>query len=330
MQAKIPFSLVSMMVSSTVTLTLVIVSVLMFGYTGNVWAQDDESMATERLVQECAECHLDVTLAWQDSSHALTFASSAFQDAWQTNQDSTCLSCHTTGYIARAGTFEHEGVTCAACHGTTPANHPDEPMSVSVSADMCADCHITTYHEWQSSPHGDFELACTTCHNPHPQQVRFGDSTSLCLNCHQDTMSEGYAHITHIELACTDCHWHHGELDIERHITTGELMATGHDGVVETVACTTCHAGLAVAMVSDDALTEAPESREREVSLASTRLRVQELEVEVANAVALGENTSAVRLIQGLVVGLAFGGVLAIAFMRLRPGRNIARLEDEE
>jgi hypothetical protein len=65
-------------------------------------------------------------------------------------------------------------------------------------------------------------------------------------------------------------------------------------------------------------------------AVTNNRLRIQELEAEVANAIALGENTSAVRLMQGLVVGIALGGALTLILMRLRPGRNVAPREDEE
>jgi hypothetical protein len=50
-------------------------------------------------------------------------------------------------------------------------------------------------------------------------------------------------------------------------------------------------------------------------------LLIQELEAELSNVRAQGENISAVRLIQGIVMGLAFGMVVSIVIIRLRPGR---------
>jgi predicted CXXCH cytochrome family protein len=320
--------------------------------TMNVFAQDDvESVQedTETAVQDCAECHLDSVIDWQVSPHAQSFTSELFQTLW--TGDTTCLSCHTTGYQAYNGEYTHAAVSCEACHGQTPANHPDEPIATSPGVEVCADCHTTTFAEWETSGHGNAELECSSCHNPHEQTIRLGDSTTLCLNCHEETMSEGYAHLTHQEQQCTDCHWHYGEFDVEAHAISGILSASGHDSNVETLACTNCHEGErtnianplssggddvsqaeATAEPGDEAMDD-DHSEDGEHSgnaVTNNRLRIQELEAEVANAIALGENTSAVRLMQGLVVGIALGGALTLILMRLRPGRNVAPREDEE
>lgn len=278
-----------------------------------VHAQEDDTTDDQTYVQGCAECHIDTVLDWQTGPHAMSFSSPAFQDAYAQNQDDSCLICHTTGFEAYSGEFTHAAITCEACHGETPVNHPDEPMLVINGLETCATCHTPTFREWENSPHGaaDQNMPCTTCHNPHPQQIRFESNNALCLNCHETDTREDYAHITHVEQECTNCHWHRGEFDVETHSITGELTSTGHEGDVDTLACIDCHES-----EGDTILTSSPQA-----DGLTLRVRIEELEAEVQSVRAQGENTSAVRLIQGLVVGIAFGAVLLFGTIRLQVGK---------
>jgi predicted CXXCH cytochrome family protein len=288
---------------------------------------DTDDMSGE--VQDCAECHIDVVTDWQDTVHATTFHSDLFQSALADGADSSCYECHATGYQAFSGEYDAEGVTCEACHGETPANHPDEPVAVLPGLDVCADCHATTYNEWEQSAHGDAEMPCTACHNPHEQMLRFETTQELCLNCHADDDLSGYVHVTHETEQCSDCHWHEGAFDTEVHLVTGELFPSGHDAQVETLACTDCHSELDGVAVADASMSEATE--EPAPSNLQARVQIEELEAEIANTRAQGINTSAVRLMQGLVVGLAFGGIVTFVFMRvIRSGRPVEERDDDE
>lgn len=274
----------------------------------------------EETVQECAECHIDVVQSWQTSPHSQSFLNDEFQSTWSETEGSNCLSCHTTGYTAFNGEFTHAAVTCEACHGQTPTNHPDESLIVDSSAEVCADCHTTTYHEWSVSNHAAEDLTCTACHNPHPQQVRFdNDSTALCTNCHENAISEGYAHITHVEQACTACHWHRSDFDPTQHFQSGLLLASGHEALVETQSCISCHDNEETSATITESVSGTIHG-----NTSDLRLQLSEAKAEAQNAIAIGENTSAVRLIQGLVVGIAIGGILVLVFLRLRPHQQIA------
>jgi predicted CXXCH cytochrome family protein len=283
-----------------------------------VSAQDDATPlpapeATSEVTQTCGECHIDITINWETSAHAQTFHSDEFQSALNDGVDDTCYACHTTGYTPFNGEYSHEGVACEACHGQTPANHPDEPVAVLPGLDVCASCHTTTYQEWQMSAHGSEEIPCTSCHDPHEQALRFETTQDLCLNCHQEERTD-YAHVSHESEACSDCHWHRGTFDAEVHLVTGDLGTSGHDAHVETLACIDCHSNL------DEVVAVAENTEPGGTEL---RLVTQELETEIANVRAQGENEAAVRLAQGVVVGLAFGAILAFLFIRLSPGRRV-------
>ncbi len=259
---------------------------------------------------DCAECHIDVVATWQTSIHAQAYHDENFQSAWQTQgENPECLACHTTGFVPFSGQFDQPGVSCAACHGETPANHPPEPVLVDPGVEVCATCHTTTFGEWQMSAHGEQQLACTACHTPHDQHIRFETVEALCINCHDEARND-YAHITHVEQVCTDCHWYRN-IDESEHILTGNLLPTGHDSFVETAACVDCHAQL----VEDTALvaeaTALPDMMEAE-------LRIRELETEIRTIQAQNVNQAAIYSLQGLLlvgVVVVMGGV---GFVRLR------------
>lgn len=269
--------------------------------------------------QTCGECHIDVTVNWETSPHAQTFHSEAFQSAISDGTDGACYACHTTGYTPFNGEYTHEGVTCEACHGETPEDHPDEPVAVQPGLDVCASCHVATYQEWQVSAHGNEEIPCTSCHDPHEPAFRFETVQALCLNCHQEERTD-YAHLSHEGEECSDCHLHRGVFDTEAHLITGELSASGHDAHVETAACIDCHSDLDESVVA---------AENTSVSGTELRLVTQELETEIANVRAQGENEAAVRLIQGIVVGVAAGAILAFLFFRLRPGQQVQEQRDD-
>src|SRR5690606_32508351 len=230
--------------------------------------------------QACSECHLDVVSAWETGMHAQAYRDPVFQNAWQEGgSDPACLACHTTGYNARTQTYAHEGVTCEACHGETPANHPDEPVSINPGPEVCETCHATTVTEWERSAHGEQQLACTSCHNPHPQQLLFeDDSVALCLNCHEEPRDD-YAHVAHPDQLCTDCHMHRAKSeDLLAHYESGALFPTGHEAVVQTVACVTCHEELAAeegTLVTLDETVEEMGLSESDHPLLAAQVRIR-------------------------------------------------------
>lgn len=273
-----------------------------------VAAQDGPSTPPLTEGSTCADCHIDVASHWQGSVHAMAYADPTFQSAWASQgEPADCLSCHTTGFNPRTGTFQQEGVACEACHGQTPATHPEEPIPSNPGAEVCADCHTSTFSEWEMSGHAAQDIACVACHEPHPQQLAAADPNTLCLDCHSDdSYSEpesAYIHDTHAESQeCVDCHWFHSEEDVDGiHIVSGNLLPSGHDNAVTTAACIDCHAE----DMENDLIADA------DFTLAQ-QLEVEELESEIESTLTQGENTASLRAAQGLVVGIIIGGALML------------------
>jgi predicted CXXCH cytochrome family protein len=188
---------------------------------------------------DCEVCHKEFVAAWKDGAHGKATTDPTFEKAWQAQGSSPeCLTCHTTGYDPVTNTYQSEGVTCEACHGPIPANHPIDPMPADRSAKLCGTCHTETFFEWQASTHRQVDVACTSCHDPHATQLKAEDSEALCAACHRARASN-FAHSAHsqVGLKCADCHL--ASLDGAQ----GEGHALrDHSFVVRLDTCNSCHA----------------------------------------------------------------------------------------
>lgn len=195
------------------------------------------AQATEPTSPECQECHAQIQQVWSGGAHSRALSDSVFKAEWQkAGSPKECLACHTTGYNSADGTFHAEGVTCAACHDPVPSNHPLSPATMSRAADMCGQCHKDTFFEWQSSKHGQSDLSCVSCHDPHSTGLRAADASTLCSTCH-GTRVASFGHTKHAEkgLTCTDCH-------ITQKTATGNGTGTHtHTFTVDLTKCNTCH-----------------------------------------------------------------------------------------
>lgn len=187
---------------------------------------------------DCQKCHESVVLNWQQSAHGLAVVDPIFQEAWQEAGSPTeCLACHTTNYDLETGSWESDGIACGTCHSGQTGPHPETPMPTDPSSRLCGTCHVDTHAEWEVSAHGEGEMACVRCHNPHTTSLRGGGINELCTVCHTD---EGhfYQYTMHAQqdLLCTDCH-----LEV-----SNSPMGEGHGKRVHTFAvsletCNQCH-----------------------------------------------------------------------------------------
>jgi len=147
--------------------------------------------------QDCQGCHPAFYETWEDGLHGQAFDDPAFQNAWrEAGSVVECLVCHVTGYDSTDRTWESDGVTCQRCHNPIPENHPAEPMPVSRSSELCAECHTETSFQWGASVHAQNDLGCETCHDPHGSQLLAEDDAALCASCHQ-ARSSNFSHTAH-------------------------------------------------------------------------------------------------------------------------------------
>ncbi|MEW6717007.1 MAG: multiheme c-type cytochrome [Chloroflexota bacterium] len=175
-----------------------------------VWGQAGSGNAVDVNSSEieCQNCHPAFQEAWGYSAHGLAATEPIFTEAWQERgKPKECLACHTTGYDPLTGNYVSEGVTCEACHNPIPPEHPERPIPVDRTAELCGICHTDTYFEWQVSRHGQVGLACISCHGAHSADVRMMDVSELCASCH-GTRASRFAHSEHHAqgLTCVECH----------------------------------------------------------------------------------------------------------------------------
>lgn len=187
---------------------------------------------------ECQDCHASHFAAWEQGAHGQALSDPAFVESWERQgQPKECLACHTTGYDPETGAYAEAGVSCALCHDPVPADHPLSPASVTRSSEMCGNCHRDTQFEWQNSRHGQSELTCVSCHEPHASTIKTEDVSALCASCH-GTRVEAFAHSQHAAegLTCADCHI--SPEDSEPGMGTAKQS---HTFEVNLDTCTKCH-----------------------------------------------------------------------------------------
>lgn len=188
---------------------------------------------------QCTACHHEIEGVWQVGDHSQATFDPLFLEAWElADRDPECLACHTTGYDPETGQFQAEGIVCQACHGEFVEGHPNTPMRVDRSPELCGSCHTETHFEWQASTHREVELGCSSCHDPHETKILAEDTSQLCGRCHQ-TRLESFNHSVHsLEgLSCGDCHLE---------ATLGEMgsghATRDHSFNVHLTSCNECHA----------------------------------------------------------------------------------------
>lgn len=282
---------------------------------------DDSDHTGER----CADCHLDYKAVWETGVHAIAYERESFQEAWQAEGSPTeCLQCHTTLYQPHDGQYLQEGVQCEACHGLNVADHPPADFVINRTTNACGDCHEGTFDEWRSSPHAFTDdmgtVACSTCHNPHGQTLRFEETNALCLNCHESAPNT-YEHLTHnevafegVEVTCASCHMPKVENDRHHYIPD-------HTMVVSVESCTNCHEALS-AQGNVPLLVPVDEALATERDDLRHEVMVLEESLEECQEEQIAQNCGAVRLTQGLIAGLGVGITITWVLARNRRRNN--------
>ncbi|MBL8077872.1 MAG: ammonia-forming cytochrome c nitrite reductase subunit c552 [Anaerolineales bacterium] len=216
-----------------------------------VSAQDGTPPPTQEENSNCADCHENVQMSWQNGPHGHATDDPIFVKAWtDQGKPSACLTCHVTGYDEATGTWKADGVTCAACHSDKGGQHPKTTMSVDGSPNTCGTCHTDTrfgLKDWEGSAHFQAGMECSSCHDPHNASLKITvnlkdqnskDASRLCISCHEEA-SMNFPYSIHAKqgVTCIDCHLEH----LEDTNTDIHKMAD-HSFKASVQTCATCHA----------------------------------------------------------------------------------------
>ena len=216
-------------------------------------AQEGTNPPAVQETSDCVVCHTEYQMTWQNGAHGQAGNDPIFLDEWtKQGKPGACLVCHTTGYDPATATYEAAGVTCEACHGPAPADHPKTPMPVDRSTDLCGRCHSDTrfgWQDWKVSTHYQRGMDCATCHDPHSASLKkvtgprdsektTDEVSQLCINCHKE-YSMDFSYTSHHQegVSCVDCHVKHLE-NAERTAHT----VPDHSFNANLASCNTCHA----------------------------------------------------------------------------------------
>ena len=210
-----------------------------------------KAQPAEQFTPNCAACHTEFQMTWEAGAHGTAGSDPVFVDEWtKQGKPGACLVCHTTGYDPATATYKADGVTCEACHGPAPADHPKTPMPVDRTTDLCGRCHSDTrfgWQDWKVSTHYQRGMDCATCHDPHsaslkkmttPEGEAVDDVSALCINCHQEhSMDFPYTAHNQKGVSCVDCHLNHLEEGNQEPHTVPD-----HSFNASLDSCNTCHA----------------------------------------------------------------------------------------
>ena len=202
---------------------------------------------------DCRECHWDIYLIWEESTHGKGLSCSECHLAVseennharsghgaQDGGSTECMTCHTTGYNVETDTWSEGNIHCTACHSPIPPTHPEEPAPTNRSSDLCGQCHIQANFEWQVSTHGLSNVSCVDCHNQHRASLKTptNDIENQCASCHQ-TLEAGFTRSMHAEegISCADCHL----APLGNVSLAGGNARLNHTFEVDINACMQCH-----------------------------------------------------------------------------------------
>lgn len=263
---------------------------------------------------DCATCHTEFHTTWMSGPHGNATTDPAFLEAWdEQGNPGACLTCHVTGYNPDTGTWDADGVTCQACHGEAPADHPNSPMPVDYSADTCGRCHSDTrfgWQEWELSTHYRRGMDCTVCHDPHSAALKqtvhansqppiYEDASDLCITCHKDH-STNFPYSVHNQkgVSCIDCHI----MNLETDESTAHTIPD-HSFNASLSSCNDCHA---------DQMHQSGVALQPEGSPPDAHASLEEQDIELASVTPEPGPVSPIGF-AGLaaLIGLAAGMVLA-------------------
>ncbi len=278
---------------------------------------------------DCASCHSEVQMTWQNGSHRKAGSDPIFLDEWSKQaKPGACLACHTTGFDPATGTYKADGVTCESCHNPVPPDHPKNPMPVEPSAKLCGQCHSSERFEApnsQATTHYERGIACASCHDPHstslqrvpgPRDAVKADPVSqLCVTCHKESnMNFSLTAHAQKDVSCGDCHVNETD-GVERAPHT----VPDHSFQANVASCNTCHAQQ---MHSPAEATNTKEANAAVVAEPTPEVQLASLTPAPASVSPIGFSA-----IAGLI-GLAGGMVLAPWLERWY--RRVAKQNREE
>lgn len=292
-------------------------------------AKNETAQLQRQFTTDCAACHTDTQMTWENGAHGKANSNPIFIDEWtKQGKPGACLTCHTTGYDPATATYKADGVACESCHSPIAPDHPTNPMPVEPSPELCRQCHSSAElgtQTTQANTHYEQGLDCASCHDPHstslktiagPRDVETTDQVSqLCVTCHTESNMD-FAWTAHAQrnVLCADCH-------VEETQGSDRLPHTvpDHSFNASLTSCNTCHAQ------QMHSATEAVNTKEAEASaIVTTPTRETQLASVTPEPGSVGPvGFSAMAGLLGLAGGMVLAPWLERGYRRVtKPSRE--------
>lgn len=176
-------------------LFIAMIGVLVFAPDQNARALDIHTQADS---SKCAECHSQEANLWAVSQHGAV------------------------------------PIHCETCHVILPGEgeaHPELRYSTEREDFTCGTCHVEIKNQWYGNQHGEMNMNCATCHEPHSQKQKLiGENQTICETCHRKQVTAGHDS-THLAVGATCSTCHIGN-------------ETGHGFFVTIATCHECHSDI--------------------------------------------------------------------------------------
>jgi hypothetical protein len=136
-----------------------------------------KEMMIHSFEESCLACHNnDMT------SLNITKSITSQTDEINTN----CVECHSDKFEeVKMNEHGKPGSDCQDCHEPHPTGTNIETLSweetipIHESTILCETCHPVLYKSWRENSHGDSDLDCASCHDPHVEQSTIRASISM-------------------------------------------------------------------------------------------------------------------------------------------------------
>ena len=133
-------------------------------------------------VDECLECHQKEMVIHSFEETCLTCHNNDMTSLNITKTitseneeiNTNCQECHNDKFKeVKQNEHGKPGLDCQDCHEPHPTGTNIESLSweetipIEESTNLCKSCHPVLYRSWKEKTHGDSDLDCTSCHDPH-------------------------------------------------------------------------------------------------------------------------------------------------------------------
>lgn len=137
--------------------------------------------------KSCYACH-------SEDMTSITVTETIYSKSEEINTN--CIECHAEKFTElEEGDHGAPGFDCIQCHTPHPTGISTESFSweksipIVKSVELCKQCHTVKYLSWKERSHGNLDLGCVDCHDPHLSEIQLKASVGVISGFSQSLMA---------------------------------------------------------------------------------------------------------------------------------------------